>query len=307
MPGNDCVLGVDIGGTSTKAGIVDAAGALSSVDSIPTGPNPELFLSALCELIGRTLEAGRSAGAEMAGIGVAVAGFLDERRDHLVYNSNLAWLEGFSLRAPLARRFGLPVELEVDSNAAAVAEWRYGSGRGSRRFLCVTSGTGLGVGMVIDGEPLRFAYGCLGDIGHVIVERDGPLCTCGGHGCAEIMVSAPAVARRFQERAGIEGNVSLRDVIEAARGGHEAAIEMLAEAGEWLGIAAASLANTFFPDQIAIAGGLSEAGDLVMRAAERAFDKHAGTFTRGQTSLGRAALGSRATLVGAGSALLPQG
>lgn len=278
---------------------MNQAGELAFVDSIPSRPDPETFVNRLCDLVSQTMDAAQTEPARLAGIGVAIAGFLDPTRDHLVYNSNLAWLENYSLRSRLSDRFRMPVELEVDSNAAAMAEWWFGSGRGSHRFLCIASGTGLGVGMVIDGAPLRFAYGCLGDIGHIIVERGGPLCTCGGYGCAEIMVSAPAVAERFRERAGLANPATLRDVIEAARAQNPIAISLLQETGEWLGIATASLASTFFPDHIAIAGGLSEAGDLVMNAVERSFATHAGTFPRSQTTLARATLGSRATLVGA--------
>lgn len=296
---NASVLCVDIGGTSTKAGVVNAAGELRLVDSIATRPPAENYLAQVGELIERTIQTGAIERAQLAGIGIAVAGFLDGDRDHLVYNSNLAWLEGFSLGAPLAKRFELPVELEVDSNAAAMAEWCFGSGAGSKRFLCVASGTGLGVGMIIDGAPLRFAYGCLGDVGHIIVQRDGPLCTCGGHGCAEIMVSAPAVAKRFQERAGLEQEESLRDVIVAARAGDLTARRVLEEAGEWLGIAIASMATTFFPDHIAVAGGLSEAGEFVMDAVERAFERHAGVLARSKAKVTRAVLGARATLIGA--------
>ena len=293
------VVCVDIGGTSTKAGIVDAAGELTFVDSIATRPDPESFFDRLCALLDRTIRAAQIERFHLAGIGIAVAGFLDPERDHLVYNSNLAWLEKFSLRRPLAARFDMPVELEVDSNAASMAEWCFGSGRGSRRFLCVTSGTGLGVGMIIDGLPLRFAYGCLGDVGHIVVARDGPLCTCGGRGCAEIMVSAPAVAERFRELTGLTSEVSLRDVIVAAREQNPAAVALLEETGHWLGIAIASMTSTFFPDHIAIAGGLSEAGDFLMRAVEQAFETHAGVFPRSHTTLTRALLGSRATLIGA--------
>lgn len=287
------VLCLDIGGTSTKAGIVNAAGELSYADSIPTRGNAESFLSGICAFVHRTVSAAGAHSSDFAGLGVAVAGFLDTERNCFLYNSNIAWLEGFALRDALVSCFEMPVELEIDSNAAAMAEWCFGSGRGSKRFLCVTSGTGLGVGMVIDGIPLRFAYGCLGDIGHVVVQPNGPLCTCGGHGCAEIMVSAPAVAARYREGA------TLRDVIHAAREQDKDAIRLLQQTGEWLGIAIASLAQTFFPDHIAIAGGLSEAGDFLMNAVERAFRLHAGRFARSQATLGRAVLGSKATLIGA--------
>jgi predicted NBD/HSP70 family sugar kinase len=287
------VLCVDIGGTSTKAGIVSATGELEFVDSIPTRGDAETFVREICGLVDRTVSAKGARVSEFAGVGVAVAGFLDDQRNCFLYNSNIAWLEGFALRDAMASCFSIPLEVEIDSNAAAMAEWCFGSGRGSKRFLCITSGTGLGVGMIIDGHPLRFAYGCLGDIGHIVVQPNGPLCTCGGHGCAEIMVSAPAVAARFRKGA------TLRDVINAARAEDAAAIRLLEETGEWLGIAIASLAQTFFPDHIAVAGGLSEAGAFVMNSVERAFHAHAGDFARSQTTLTQAALGARATLVGA--------
>lgn len=287
------VLCVDIGGTSTKAGIVNARGELEFVDSIPTRPDAAAFVREICVLVHRTVRAAGSTLNHFAGLGVAVAGFLDEDRNCFLYNSNIEWLEGFPLRDAVARCFEIPLEVEIDSNAAAMAEWCFGSGRGSKRFLCITSGTGLGAGLVIDGHPLRFAYGCLGDIGHIIVQPNGPLCTCGGHGCAEIMVSAPAVAARFQQGA------TLRHVIDLARNKDSVAIRLLEETGEWLGIAAASMATTFFPDYIAIAGGLSEAGDPLMRGVQRGFDAHAGDFARSQATITRAELGARATLIGA--------
>ncbi|MGA8027680.1 MAG: ROK family protein [Bryobacteraceae bacterium] len=287
------VLCVDIGGTSSKVGVLNSSGELSFVDSIPTRPDADSFLHQLCALIDRTRSSAQLHEHQITGLGIAVAGFFNPERDHIVYNSNLQWLEGFPLRNHIAARFDLPLELEVDSNAAAMAEYLFGSGRGSQRFLCVTSGTGLGVGMIIEGIPLRFAYGCLGDMGHLIVQRDGPLCTCGGRGCAEALVSAPSLAQRYKE------GVSLRDVISAARIDDQKAIAVLAEAGEWLGIAISSMANTFFPDHIAVAGGLSEAGDFVMKPLERAFHRSASLFARSKTSLTRARLGSSATLIGA--------
>jgi glucokinase len=293
------VLCVDIGGTSTKAGVLHKRGEVELIHSIPTKPNAESYLQSLASLIERTLAATQQ-DFEIKQLGVAVAGFLDSERSSLLYNSNLSWLEGFPLRRRLLERFpGLAIELEVDSNAAAMAEYRFGSGRGSKRFLCVTVGTGLGVGMTVEGAPLRFAYGCMGDAGHVIVLRDGPLCTCGGKGCAEIMVSAPILGERYRQSAGIDRSVSLRDVIEAAEAGNHLAVSVLREAGEWLGIAIASLANLFFPDHIAIAGGLSAAGDFALRPAEEVFRQSSSVMARSNTTFTRATLGPTATLIGA--------
>jgi glucokinase len=299
-PAQPSILCADIGGTSTKAGVVNAAGELALLDSIPTrGPDARSFADALCELIDRVRRAAVPEERHVAGLAVAIAGFLDPDRGRMVYNSNIPWLEDFPLRDHLVQRFDMRVELEVDSNAACMAEYCFGSGRGSHRFLCLAAGTGLGVGMAIDGLPLRFAYECLGDIGHVIVQPNGPLCTCGGRGCAEILISAPVLAERYREKRGVDSHVSLRDVISAARNGDDLAICILREAGEWLGIAAASMANAFLPDRIAIAGGLSAAGDLVMQPAERAFYNSASEFARSRASLCQAALGPMATLTGA--------
>ena len=295
------VLCVDIGGTSTKAGVLSPGGDLSLVNSIPTRPSKEAFFSNLSELISQTRAAARATlQDDPRQLGVAVAGFLDAHREHLVYNSNLAWLEGFPLRECLVEVFpDLAIELEVDSNASTMAEYQMGSGQGSRRFLCVTAGTGLGVGMTIEGVPVRFAYGCLGDIGHVVVLRDGPVCTCGGKGCAEIMISAPVLAERYKSASGREGQFTLRDVIDASKTGDEAAIEVLRSAGEWLGVAVASMANIFFPDHIAVAGGLSAGGAFVLEPAERVFRENASLFARSSVTFAAATLGSNATIIGA--------
>ncbi|HEX4166735.1 MAG TPA: ROK family protein [Bryobacteraceae bacterium] len=295
------VLCVDIGGTSTKAGVLTEKGDLVLTNEIPTRPTQESYFSNLCELIAQTRAAARtSLDTNPRQLGLAMAGFLDPNREHLVYNSNLAWLEGFPLRERLCEIFpDLSVELEVDSNAATMAEYQLGSGQGSQRFLCITAGTGLGVGMAIDGSPVRFAYGCLGDIGHIIVQPNGPLCTCGGRGCAEIMVSAPVLAQHYKSITNRSKETTLRTVIEEAGEGDESAISILAKAGESLGIAIASMANIFFPDHIAIAGGLSAAGPLVLEPAECAFRESASVFARSSVTFTQAKLGAAATIIGA--------
>jgi glucokinase len=294
---SDTVLCVDIGGTSTKAGLLDSAGRLSFVNTIDTLPDGERFASALYGLIEGTLTAG--AKLPPRGIGIAVAGFLDSDRTRLAYNPNLPWLENFPLKQHLAEHFDLPLELEVDSNAACMAEYHFGFSGKPERFLCMTAGTGLGVGMTVEGELLRFSHGCMGDPGHLIVNRSGPLCACGGRGCAEALISAPALAQRYRVAAGDESCTSLRDVIMAAESGNSIAAAILNDAGVALGIAIVSLTHIFFPDQIAIAGGLSAAGGFVMDAVEATFREAASDHARAQTKISRAVLGPNATLIGA--------
>ncbi len=305
MPGSSQnVLCVDIGGTSTKFGIFSPPDRMTFLESIETSGPPEVFAGLVCGALERTRQVAVKDGGEVLGVGIAVAGFLNEERDRLLYNSNISWLEGYPLRAHLQSEFKLDIQLEVDSNAAAISEQRLGSGRNSDRFLCIAVGTGMGVGMIVHGQPLRFAYGCMGDAGHVLVQPDGPLCTCGGHGCAEILVSAPYLAEQYRIQSGDLSINSLRPVIQAALAGDALARSIIQGAGRWLGIATASLANIFFPDRIAFAGGLAEAGDILIRSVEESFRYAAGTFTREQVVLSKAELGGMATLTGAAFAIL---
>ena len=294
------ILCVDIGGTSTKVGVLKTNGNLHYVRSLPTQPPADAFLDNLTSLLAETQATAAEHHQKPYQLGVAIAGFLNDDRTQIIYNPNLPWLESYLIKTRLQDRFpDLQIALEVDSNAATMAEYQFGSGKGSRRFLCLTCGTGLGVGMTIDGVPLRFAYGCLGDVGHTVVSRDGPLCTCGGRGCAEALLAAPNLARRYQQLTDTSGIVTLRDVIAASQHGDAAAISILTTAGEWLGIAMASMANTFFPDHIAIAGGLSAAGDILLQPAERVFRQTASTLAQSTATVSPATLGPAATLIGA--------
>ncbi len=288
-------LCVDIGGTSTKAGVVSRTGEVALVESIPTsGPDAAAFVDKVCTLVERVRK-----NRQLGGLGIAVAGFVDSDHSRMVYNPNIAWLENYPIRDHVARCCEMPVALEVDSNAACMGEYYFGAGRGSRRFLCLVAGTGLGVGMAVDGVPLRFAFECLGDIGHIIVKPDGPICSCGGRGCAEALISAPRLAERYREARGIRSEITLRDVISSAKNGDDIAESIVADAGECLGIAAASMANTLLPERIAIAGGLSAAGDLLLQPAKEAFERSASEFSRSRAALCRGELGAMATLAGA--------
>jgi glucokinase len=276
---------------------------VSPIESVASVGPADSFVDSLSAAIADVLVAKSLEVRFLSGIGVAVAGFINPDRDRMIYNPNLPWLEDYPLRDRLAEQFHTQVGLEVDSNAAALAEQCFGIGADSSRFLCLAVGTGLGVGMIVNGEPLRFAYGCMGDAGHVVVQRNGPDCPCGGRGCAEILVSAPVLAEQYRRAHALKNQVSLRDVITAARDGDESAIRILETAGTWLGIATASFANTFFPDCIAFAGGLAEAGDFVMQSVQESFSSSASKFAREQVTLRRASLGANATITGAACAI----
>jgi glucokinase len=287
-------LGVDIGATNTKVALVSDGGEVASIETFPTGRGDTAQLIAN---VGAS--AGRCRGsASIRGAGVAVAGFINPARDRLSYNPNLEWLVDFPLRETLADALGVTVVLEVDSNSSCLGEYRFGAGRGSRRFLCLVAGTGLGVGMAIDGTLLRFMGECIGDAGHVVVDASGPECPCGGRGCAEAVVSERTIVGNAQSGA------TLREVMQSARQGNSRAVAELASAGRALGVAMASLAQIFFPDRIALAGGLAEAEDLVLPAAEASFRRTVNTEARARVAVVKAVLGWRATVIGAAAPLL---
>jgi glucokinase len=270
------IIAVDIGGTSTKLGIVNADGAIGQHRRIPTSPPAPDFIEALSTEIEQD--------SKVDAIAISVAGFLDHAHSAMIYNSNLPWLEGFPLRFTLAKRFHVPVELEIDSNAAAVAEYRFGVGAGSNRFLCLTVGTGIGGGFVANGELVRFTHECLGDVGHVIVEPYGQRCTCGGLGCAEAVATAPAILRA---RPGAD---ALEEI--------PADDPVFADSGRKIGLLCASLGSVFFPDRIALAGGVCAASDQVLEQARASFRESAADVMRG-TAIVAAKLGAHAPLIGA--------
>lgn len=260
---------IDIGGTGTKIGIVAEDGSIIRRRTISTGAyaEPSALVDAIASSLRLILDAREGNRNPVSGIGVSVAGFLDREHSAMIHNANLPALRGFPLRKALEERLSLGCHLEVDSNAAAIAEYRHGAGQGSKRLLGVTVGTGLGGGVIIDGQLLRYTGECAGDLGHIIVDRKGRLCTCGARGCLEAMVNAAALSERADGRR-------VREIVNSARKGDKLARKALAETGWWLGLGLASLSPLFSPDRIVVGGGISAAGDLLLEPTRASYHTH---------------------------------
>lgn len=278
-------LGIDIGGTSAKIGFVNSAGVSSHVVRVETGSAPaDQILDAMIAAV-RRLMAAPDAPGPLRGIGLSVCGFADLDRQVPTF-INVRSLNGYPLGGHLATAFGLPTVMEIDSNAATLAEYYYGAGRAAERLLCVTLGTGLGVGMIIKGAVVRLTENCLGDAGQIVINPSGEVCACGGRGCAEEEVSIRAVERRAQRVARSERVSCLNqdspagpawrpsEVAARAESGDAVAREIWQEVGWWLGRAVASWAALFGPDRVVITGGLSRAGDLLLDPARRSLRYH---------------------------------
>jgi glucokinase len=302
--------GVDVGGTKIAGGVVDEAGRILEELKVES---PAEDVDAIEDAIA-ALVIELSSRHDIACVGIGAAGYVDSGRAHVLFAPNLAWRD-LDLKADLEARVHLPVVVENDANAAAWGEFAFGAGKHVDDLLLVTVGTGVGGGIVLDGKLHRGAFGVAAEIGHMRVVPGGVLCGCGNHGCLESYGSGTALvrearaaasgrsllARDLLDRAG--GDVSAITgplITEAAQAGDVFAIDQLADLGTWLGEGIASLAAVLDPAVVAIGGGVSEAGDLLLDPIRAAFTKQlTGRGHRPVAEIRRAELGNKAGLIGA--------
>jgi glucokinase len=303
-------IGVDVGGTKVAAGVVDSDGNVLAQVTRPTraqvpGVAETVIIDIVRELASRH---------QVAAVGVGAAGLVDETRSVVRFAPNLHWREQ-PIRTLLEGATGLPVVIENDANAAAWAEHRFGAATGRGDLVLVTVGTGLGGALVLGGRLYRGRFGLAGEVGHLVLDPDGPACGCGRHGCWEQYASGNALLRRArtkaaEDRAGARLLLSLGDgtpegvagahVTAAAQGGDEVALATFAELGYWLGRGLAEVAAVLDPGCFVIGGGVSEAGDLLLDPARDAFERHLmASDVRPHADILLAAMGNLAGLVGA--------
>jgi glucokinase len=290
----DAVLAIDIGGTKLAAALVRADGVLVRTAQRPTPvtTNADEVWSALTRVVDEI-----DAGVVRA-VGIGCGGPM---RGGLVSPLNIPAWRDFPLpdrvRALVA---DVPVVLRNDAIAMAVGEQALGAGRGARAFLGIVVSTGVGGGLVIDGEAVPGPTGNAGHIGHVVVEADGPPCVCGGRGCLEAVARGPAVVAWAQDQGWSADEPDGRSLVASARGGDPIALAALTRAGRALGIACASTGALLDLDAIAVGGGFAAAGNLLLAPTMAAFERHAGMAFVRRCRIVPAALGSDAGLVGAG-------
>jgi glucokinase len=303
-------IGVDIGGTKVAAGVVDERGRIGAKARRDTpSHDPELVEDVIADVV-RELASSQSVEA----VGIGAAGLVDSDRRTVLFAPNLAW-RNEPLRSAVEKRCGLPVVVENDANAAAWAEARFGAGHGERYLVMLTLGTGLGGGIVLDGQLYRGRLGIAAEIGHVIIEPHGRRCGCGNRGCWERYASGTALVREAQELATISPVVATRlleiaggrpeainglAVTQAAQDGDEAALEAFRVVGYWLGHGMSILAATLDPGVFVLGGGVSAAGELVREPAAQAFlERLTARGYRDAPEVRLAELGPEAGIVGA--------
>jgi glucokinase len=303
-------IGVDIGGTKVAAGVVDEAGQVRArARRLTPSRDPKAVEDTIVDVVGELRDR-----YDVAAVGIGAAGFVDADRARVLFAPHLAW-RNEPLRDAVADALSLPVVVENDANAAAWAEWRFGAGRGEPRLVCVTLGTGIGGGIVLDGQVQRGRHGMAGEFGHMVIVPEGHRCECGNRGCLEQYASGNVLGREARElaRAGSPVTVPLMErvrgdvealvgplITEAARDGDPCAIELFEDVGRWLGIGLANLAAGLDPGIFVIGGGVSDAGELLLRPAREAFRRTlTGRGFRPEPRILKAALGPEAGMVGA--------
>jgi glucokinase len=292
----DLVIGVDLGGTKIAAGAIDRRGAVTARRERPTPRSSEdELLQALDELIeGIAAEAGA-----VEALGFGIPSTIDQRTGRAISSVHIP-LDDLDLRERMAERFQLPVAIDNDGNCAAIAEWKLGAGEGSLHMIMLTLGTGIGGGLILDGKPYRGSVGAGAELGHMVLQYDGPPCIgrCPGYGHFEALVSgtaADAVARSV-----LSPDSTGRDLVRAAREGDARATEALAGLGRILGAGLASLVNVFNPEVIVMGGGFGEAGELVFASAREIVATETLAPARELVRIVHAELGAEAGLIGAG-------
>jgi len=275
----DLLLGVDVGGTGAKYVVADLAGAVRAEGDVPTDPaSPETTLGRVARATGPVLDGGR-----LHGVGLACAGIVNPLTGWLGRSPNLPGWEDSNLFAAVDAVFGnVRRALANDVNGALYGEFRAGAGRGCADLVMIALGTGVGGGVLLGGELLVGTHFGAGEIGHMVMDPHGPVCTCGGRGCLEAYAGSVGLLRAAREAAAGDAGPGLRDLV-AARGvalttrdlarlavaGDEDAAGIFTLAGRRLGQAVGNLINVLDPDRILIGGGVAQAGDLIFEPCRR--------------------------------------
>jgi len=276
------IVGIDLGGTNIAAGAMPIDGTREI--AMRMGPTkaqegPDLVadrIAAMIEdVIAQTITETGAERSDFLGVGIGAPGPLDRAAGVVLISPNLGWRQ-FPLRDEVAARVSLPATLDNDANCATLGEWWCGSAKGGRNVVGMTIGTGIGGGLILDGKLYHGASDIAGEIGHTTIDSTGRRCKCGNYGCLEAYASGPAIAVRAREvlegaensvlPGMVDGDLSLitaQTVFEASKHGDPVALEVVRDTAHFLGVGVSNLINIFNPDIFVIAGGVTQAGDLL--------------------------------------------
>jgi glucokinase len=310
-----CVIGVDVGGTKLLVGVVDAD---LHVHHRAQRPVPHADTAALLDAVCSVVQEARAAvHAEVVAVGFGIACLMDDRRGVAATSVHLP-VADLPFADVMRERLGLPVEVDNDANAAMLAEWRAGAACGARDAVLLTIGTGVGGGVVAAGRLVRGAIGAGPELGHMVIDADGPPCPggCPGRGCLEAFVSGEAIGRAGLEAARAQPSSGLGRALSAGRevtgalvtelawDGDRAALSVIEACGRYLGVGITSLVNVFNPSVVVVGGGVIAAGDMLLAPAREVVAHRALWPARDVVDIVPARFGAEAGMVGAATMAL---
>lgn len=290
MNPNDHIIGVDLGGTNVRAAVVTTNGSI-----VGEGRTDSRAMEGLDATLGQIVAAIRMAIADagicsssVSGIGMGVPGTVKNDEGLVLWSPNFKDWNGVQLRDPIVAQLGVPVSMGNDANVAALGEYAFGAGQGSRCMVMLTLGTGIGSGLIINGRNWVGVSEAAPEMGHHIVLADGPRCGCGRYGCVEALCRRDAIVDRAARKAHLGRHTSLIEksghdlryitpamIAEAASEGDTISVETLQETGYYLGIAISNIINMLSPDKVIIGGGIAQAGDLLFAPIRRTVEVNA--------------------------------
>ncbi|MFH1583503.1 MAG: ROK family protein [Actinomycetota bacterium] len=309
-------IGLDIGGTNSVAAAVSEDGKIfkKEIRRTPSKKEPRIIIKSIVDLLRFIEEWSLNKRFEIVGIGLGIPGLIDFTTGVVEILPNFPKMKGFPIIDELKKYFSYKLRYENDASAALLGEYRFGAGKGVDDLICFTLGTGIGGAVLIDGKLLRGPEGFAGELGHITLDPDGPLCGCGNRGCLEALASASAIVRRAKEiisegkiktslsnylERGEELNASI--VAQEANKGDLLAQKVYEEAGKWLGIAIGSLANIFNVHLFLVGGGIANAGDILFNPMKDEAFKRALPGIRDKIEIKKFKLGEDAGVIGASS------
>lgn len=312
------IVGIDIGRTLIKVIVMDMSGSIICKNIIPTMETvpAENLITRLIEVLDKTIRESGVDSEWILGIGIGMPGLLDTKNGIITFSPDFHW-ENIDIVSGIRNRFDLPIFLENSNRVMAMGEYWFGKGKNSSNFICVNLGHGIGAAIVEQGELYRGTCGSSGELGHVTMEKNGPLCECGNYGCLESLASGNAIAQNARQQIlrgvkteiankvnGDLDEIDAKIVFDVAKEGDVVATQIVWAAIEYIGIGIANYINLLDPDLIILAGGLVNAGDILIEDIKRVIKVRQMRFAGQKVKIETAKLGENATAIGAATIVL---
>ena len=298
---NYYTVGIDVGGTNIKLGLVNRSGKIivrAFLETKKYHRQKSQLINALVREIQLLVQSKNLIKKNIAGIGIGLPGIIDPQKGIVGFLPNVPGWRNVPLRRILQSKLGIPVFIDNDVNLVTLAEWKFGAGQGVGNLICLTLGTGVGSGLILDNSLYRGEGFAAGELGHLPLNEQGPRCPCGGWGCFERYVGngdlMKKAAKKFRQK-----NITLPDVYRLASRGNQDALRFWREAGEHVGNALVSVVNLLNPRLIIIGGGVSNNFRFMEKTVNAVIKRRAMKFQAGMVKIVRAKLGDDAGIIGA--------